>query len=185
MKCSKCGTTNPPLFTHITDYKTMQWTYMCRSCHNEEHGLGLRLVEIFTEHTPIVQGGSQYGRYKADFIIEKKPNAPKLTETDLSIYVERLQHRYPNEGFYLRKTTWKGKTLHVLAKRKKKGAIGRVPLFFDLQEQRFYVDRRDLEKQPRLANFIIMTVLGSLGVSQSRYLNNIRRIVASDHLERK
>jgi len=175
MHCHKCGTTKPPLFTHILNYQTMEYVILCRSCHNEEHGIGLKLIEIFTEHTPIVQGGSQYGRYKADFIIEKKPNAPKLTETDLSIYVERLQHRYPNEGFYLRKTTWKGKTLHVLAKRKNKHAKGRIPLYFDLTNQKFYINQKDLKQNERLANYLIMVTLGSLGVSQSKYANGLRR----------
>jgi hypothetical protein len=153
----------------------MEYIRLCKSCHNEEHGLGLKLIEIFEEHTPIVKGGSQYGRYKADFIIEKKPNPPQLTETDLGIHVEKLQHKYPNEGFYIRKLTWKGKTLHVIAKRKNHHVQGRIPLYFDLENQKFYIDQRDLEKNERLANYIIMVTLGSLGISQSKYANGIRR----------
>jgi hypothetical protein len=155
----------------------MEYIRLCKSCHNEEHGLGLRLVEIFEEHTPIVKGGSQYGRYQADYIIEKKPNPPQLTETELSTYVEKLQHKYPNEGFYMRKLTWKGKTLHVLAKRKNHHAQGRIPLYFDLQNQKYYIDKRDLQKNQRLANYIIMVTLGTLGISQSKYANGLRREV--------
>ena len=135
----------------------------------------MQLVEIFEEHTPIVKGGSQYGRYAADFIIEKRTDPPKLTETDLSTYVEKLKHKYPNEGFYLRKTTWKGRTLHIIAKRKKRHVQGRIPLYFDLKNQKFYVDKRDLQKNEKLANYIIMVTLGSLGISQSKYANGIRR----------
>ena len=154
----------------------MEYTRLCRQCHNEEHGIGLKLVEIFTEHTPTVQGGSQYGRYKADFIIEKKPNPPRITETELGIYVERLQHKYPSEGFYLRKIKWHGKTLHVIGKIKRRGVTGRVPIYFDLENQKFYVEKKDLEKNEKLANFIIMTTLGSLGVSQSKYNGIAQRI---------
>jgi hypothetical protein len=177
LKCQKCGTTKPPIFYHIINYQTMQYTRLCKSCHNEEHGLGLRLVEIFEEHTPIVKGGSQYGRYQADYIIEKKPNPPQLTETELGIYVEKLQHKYPNEGFYMRKLTWKGKTLHVIAKCKNHHAQGRIPLYFDLQNQKYYIDKRDLQKNEKLANYIIMVTLGSLGISQSKYANGLRREV--------
>jgi len=175
VQCEKCGTTKPPLYIHITDYSTLEYIRLCKSCHDEEHGLGLRLIEIFKEHTPIVEGGSQYGRYKADFIITKKSNAPHLTETDLRIYVERLQHRYPEEGFYMRKITWKGKTLHVIAKRKNHHTQGRIPLYFDLQNQKFYINKKDLQKNEKLANYIIMRTLGSLGVSQSKYANGLRR----------
>ena len=175
MKCEKCGTTKLPIFYHIINYQTMEYTRLCKSCHSEEHGLGLKLIEIFQEYTPIVKGGSYYGRYRADYIIEKKPNAPNITETELGIYVERLQHRYPNEGFYMRKLTWKGKTLHVIAKRKNHHAQGRIPLYFNLQEQKFYIDKKDLDTNPRLANYIMMTVLGSLGISQSKYANALRK----------
>jgi hypothetical protein len=175
MQCQKCGTTKPPLYYHIINYQTMEYIRLCKSCHNEEHGIGLKLIEIFEEHTPIVKGGSQYGRYQAEFIIVKKPNPPQLTETELGIYTERLQQKYPSEGFYLRKITWKNKTLHVLAKRKNHHAQGRIPLYFDLENQKFYIDKRDLQKNERLANYIIMVTLGSLGISQSKYANGIRR----------
>jgi hypothetical protein len=135
------------------------------------------LIEIFEEHTPIVQGGSQYGRYKANFIIEKKLNPPKITVKDLTDYLQRLKQRYPNEGFYLKKRTWKNKTLYVLAKRKNRHVQGRIPLYFDLENQKFYVDKRDLEKNEKLANFIIMTVLGALKQSQSKYLRVSTRTV--------
>jgi len=175
MQCQKCGTTKPPLYYHIINYQTMEYIRLCKSCHNEEHGKGLKLVEIFEEHTPTVLCQTQNGRYIRTYIITKKSNPPRITETELGIYVERLQQRYPNEGFYLRKITWKNKTLHVLAKRKNHHAQGRIPIYFDLENQKFYIDKKDLEKNERLANYIIMVTLGSLGISQSKYANGIRR----------
>jgi len=170
MQCQKCGTTKPPLYTHIISYVPLQYVILCRTCHNEEHGLGLKLVEIFEEHTPIVKGGSRH----TDFIIRKQPNPPQLTETDLATYVERLQRIEPREGFYLRKITWKGKTLHVITKRKKRHMKPRIPIYFDLKNQKFYIDKRDLQKNEKLANYIIMVTLGSLGISQSKYANTNR-----------
>jgi hypothetical protein len=175
MQCQKCGTTKPPLHYHIITYVPLQYTILCKSCHNEEHGLGLKLIEIFKEHTPTVLSRFQNGKYIRNYIITKKPNPPQLTETDLGIYTERLQQRYPNEGFYLRKLTWKNKTLHVLAKRKNHHTQGRIPLYFDLENQKFYIDKKDLQQNEKLANYLIMVVLGSLGISQSKYTHEIRR----------
>ena len=169
IKCQKCGTTKPPIYYHITDYATLSYTRLCKQCHDQEHGLGLQLTEIFEEYTPIVEGGSQYGRYKASFIIQKRPNPKHITEQDLKKHLANLKNRYPNEGFYLRKTTWRNRKLHVLAKKKKPHVKGRIPIYFDLTNQKFYVEKKDLEKQPKLTNYIIMVTLGSLGVSQSRY----------------
>jgi hypothetical protein len=175
LKCAKCGTTKPPLYYHIVQYFPFLAIRLCRSCHNEEHGIGLKLIEIFNDHTPMVEGGSLYGRYKADFIITKRANPPHISEQDLQLHVKRLQQKYPNEGFYMRKLTWKGRTLHVLAKRKNHHTQGRIPLYFDLQNQKYYIDKRDLQANPRLVNYIIMVTLGALGISQSIYANNIRR----------
>jgi hypothetical protein len=176
MQCQKCGTTKPPLYYHIITYVPLQYTILCKSCHNEEHGLGLKLIEIFEEHTPTVLSRFQNGKYIRNYIITKKPNPPQLTETDLGIYTERLQHKFPSEGFYLRKIKWHGKTLHVIGKIKRRGVTGRVPIYFDLENQKFYVEKKDLEKNKRLVDFLTMTTLGSLGVSQSKYNGIAQRI---------
>jgi ribosomal protein L34 len=162
---------------HIVQCFPLLAIRLCKSCHDEEHEVGLNLIEIFNEHIPIVEGGSLHGKYRADYIIAKKPNPQKITLKQLTEYLQRLQQRYPNEGFYIRKRTWKGKTLYILAKRKRKGVTGRIPLYFDLQNQKYYIDKRDLQTNPRLANYIIMVTLGTLGISQSIYANNIRRMV--------
>jgi len=135
----------------------------------------LELVEIFTEHKVIMKGGSQYGRYNADYIIEKRPNAPKLVETDLILHVGKLNSKYPEEKFYIDKIKWKGKILHVLTKRKNSKDKPRVPIYFDLENQKFFINKRDLEKDERLTNYIIMRTLGALKISQSRYANGIKR----------
>jgi len=45
-----------------------------------------------------------------------------------------------------------------------------MPIFFDLEEQRFYVADIFLKKVPKLVNYIIMRTLGKLGISQSKYI---------------
>jgi hypothetical protein len=175
LKCEKCGTTKPPLFYHIVNYQTMECIRVCRHCHDELHGRGKILVEIFNEYTPIVKGGSQHNKYQAAFVVSKKANPKHITEEDLHMYVEKLKQRYPSEKFYMRKLTWKNKILYVIAKRKNPHTTGRVPLYFDLENQKFYVEKKDLEKNEKLANYIIMVTLGALGVSQSKYMNILAR----------
>jgi len=45
-----------------------------------------------------------------------------------------------------------------------------VPIFFDLEEQRFYVKKELLEREPKLTSYVLMRALGALGVSQSKYV---------------
>ena len=175
MQCQKCGTTKPPLYTHILSYMPLQYTILCRTCHNEEHGLGLKLIEIFTEHTPTVPSRLQNGKYIRTYIIQRKPNPPTITETDLKTYVKRLQQMHPDKAFYLRKTTWKNKTLHILTRRKNAHPMNRIPLYFDLQNQKIYINKKDLDTNPQLTNYVLMRVLGALGITQNKYLHTTRR----------
>jgi len=136
-----------------------------------------KLIEIFKEHVPIVEGGSQFNRYRALFKVEKRRKPKKVTLKALRRYVRHLNRKYPKAGFCLRRMTYRRKVLHVLTKKNPDANGGVVPIYFDLRRQRFFISREDLERQPRLANFVIMTVLGALGVSQSKYI----KIVGSNH----
>jgi hypothetical protein len=125
---------------------------------------GLRLVEIFAEHVPVVRGKSNRGRYDAVFRVERKSNAKTVTADDLVSYVRRLQERYPQHRFYLRRY----KNFYVIT-RKGKYLRDRVSIYVDVGSQRFYVPRSALERNEKLANYVVMVTLGALGVSQSRY----------------
>ena len=143
----------------------------------------MRLVKIFDEHTPIVRGKGNFGRYDQLFEVVKKPNPKKVTFKDLAEYVWRLNARYPNQNFRLRQVEVNGKRFYVIDKKSwMKLADGRrvrvrdrIPIYVDLQDQQFYVPESYLKKQKRLANYIIMRVLGALGVSRVKYLGNGRR----------
>lgn len=138
----------------------------------------MRLVEIFTEYVPVVNGKGQMGRYDQKFIIEKKPNPKILTVEDLENYVRNLQRRYPRNQFYLRKTKYMDKTFYVITRKsyiktedgRRKWVKERIPIYFDLENQKFYVPESYLKRMPKLANYIIMVTLGALGISQSKYI---------------
>lgn len=176
-KCSKCGSETPPIYAHITSWKTLDYIRLCRYCYLEEVGKPLNLIEIFTQYHPIVEGGSQHGRYKCLYQIEKKPNPNTITLQKLQEYVDSLNSKYPNENFYLKKINYKTEKLYLLAKKKNKSRIGRIPIYFNLEKQRFYTEIETLTENSKLANYIIMVTLGTLGVSQSKYANGLKKAV--------
>ena len=55
-------------------------------------------------------------------------------------------------------------------KRKVKKKKDVVPIYVDLENQRFYVPSSYVKRNPKLVNYICMVTLGSLGVSQSKYM---------------
>jgi len=124
----------------------------------------MRLVQLFEEYTPIVRGKAQNSRYEALYRVEKRANPKIVTAQDLEEYVRRLQQRYPNHNFYLRRY----KNFYVIT-RKGKWVKDRVSIYVDVGTQSFYVPKSYIEKNPQLANYIIMVALGALGVSQSKY----------------
>ena len=138
----------------------------------------VKLLEVFKDFEVTVRGKGQFGRYNQMFIVEPKKDAEPITKEALEAYVENLKRRYPGEGFRLRKyknyivldkpsRRWKGNRL-VKVK-------DRVPIYFDLKNQKFYVPKWYVEKRTRLTNFIIMVTLGALGVTRVRYLKTIGR----------
>lgn len=138
----------------------------------------MKLLEVFRDFEVVVRGGSQYGKYPAYFKVVPRENPRRLTVEDLRKYVEGLQKRYPNRNFYLRRTSVRGKEFYCITRKSYRvGEDGRrhrvrdrVPIYVDLEEQKFYVPRSYVERQPKLTNYIVMVTLGALGVSQSKYM---------------
>ena len=139
------------------------------------------MLEVFKDFEVVVRGKCNYGRYEAEFVIEPKTNPKTVTLKDLESYVERLRQRYPDKNFYLRRTHVKGRLFYVITRKsyvtlpngKRKRVRDRVPIYVDLESQRFYVPASYVKKQRRLVNYIVMRTLGALGVSTSRYLRTI------------
>ena len=49
----------------------------------------------------------------------------------------------------------------------------RIPIYVDLERQEFYVPQSYLRRRKKLANYIIMRTLGTLGVSRMRYIKTV------------
>lgn len=175
MRCPACGEAARRLVHHVVSYAERIYALLCRACHRDLHGLGLRLVEVFEEHRPMVEGGSYRGRYACDYEVVRRPDARRLTVEDLEAYVRRLNELAPGEGFTLRAVKWRGRRIHVVTKSSSQPRWPTIPLFFDLAGQRFYVREQDLRERPRLTDYVVMRSLGMLGVSQSRYAGGMRR----------
>ncbi|MEM2612293.1 MAG: hypothetical protein QW332_06125 [Thermoproteota archaeon] len=129
------------------------------------------LIEIFTEYEVYVSSrqtvkGKNGGRLLT-FKIVPKQNRKRITIESLMEYVNKLNARYPEEGFTLVK---KGK-YYVLTKNKLNSTKPNVPIYFDLEKQKFYIERRSTQS-PAITNYIIMRTLGALGVSQSKYVRS-------------
>jgi hypothetical protein len=172
MKCQYCGTKAKDLQVHLISVIPLRYVMLCKYCHDEVHGKGLRLIQVFKEHKPIITGGSQHGRYKADFQLVRTRNKIELEK--IKEYVRQLNQKFPNERFYVRKIKYKNTTLYVLAKPKKndrpENGRKRIPIYFDIKNQKVYVEEKDIQNYPRLVNYLLMRALGSIGVAKVKYL---------------
>ena len=136
-----------------------------------------RLVEIFREHivevrsTQRVQGrgGKVYGERDVLYRIMPKENPKTVTVEDLEKYVAKLNMHHPEEGFTLKKVKIRGREMFVITKNSTNSNKPNVPIYFDIKNQKFYIEKESTE-EPEIANYIIMRTLGALGVSQSKYL---------------
>lgn len=143
----------------------------------------MKLVQVFEDYEIIVHGSGQYGKYKQDFRVELVPERPELTEKDLEEYVKGLQKRFPERGFKLTRKVIDGVEYHVLTKpsttKGKRGrkvrVKGRVPIYFRLGDQTFWVPMSFTKRRKKLTNFILRTTLGAMGQSQSKYLGKARK----------
>jgi hypothetical protein len=175
VRCQACGAEARRPVHHVVSYAGLEYVVLCRACHEAVHGEGPRLVELFEQHVPVVESGSQHGRYACDYVVVRRPDAKRLTVEDLEAYVRRLNEAAPSEGFTLKVRRWRGRKLHVVTKASKRPKWPTIPLYFDLESQRFYVREVDLRRRPKLTNYVVMRALGMLGVAQGRYAGGSRR----------
>jgi len=146
----------------------------------------MRLMEVFKDFEVRLRGKSFHSKYDAEYIVEPKPNPKTVTIEDLRKYVEDLQRRYPDKNFYLGSLydfvdgVWK--ELYVITRKKRmkmadgtvKYVTDRVPIYVDLEEQKFYVPQYYVKRRYKLTCYIIMRTLGTLGVSRVRYAGMMR-----------
>jgi len=63
----------------------------------------VKLLEVWRDFQIEVAGSSQFGKYKALYMVVPRENAKPVTLEDLKEYVEKLKQKYPQRQFYLRK----------------------------------------------------------------------------------
>ena len=151
----------------------MGWWQWCKAFAERLTGKKLRLVEIFREYNVYVvskqvvrgKGERVYGERHVMYQIVPKPHPKQVTLESLKDYVQRLVMHHPEEGFKLARVG----QYYVITKDKTNSTKPNVPIYFDLRNQKFYVEKTSL-KNPALTNYIIMRTLGALGVSQSKYV---------------
>jgi exonuclease I len=148
------------------------------------------LLEIFKDIKVIVNSGSQFGRYKYPALIIPKENPRRITEIDLFKYCDYLNEKHKekleDEKFIVKREKVNGKEYLVLTKVKTNKSTIRIileklgivkeekpklniPIYFDLQNQKFYVKKEEYEENPKLANYIIWRTLGTLGITTVKH----------------
>jgi len=142
----------------------------------------MKLLEFYRSFKVYMTGSSQNNRYKALYELVPKPDRRQITREDLEDYVEKLKAKYPDRGFYLRTARVDGRTFHIVSRSSyeklpdgsKRRVYDRVPVYFDLEAQRVYVPRWYIRNRRRLANYILMRTLGSLGYASIEYRGMIQ-----------
>ncbi|MEM7817886.1 MAG: hypothetical protein QXP52_00140 [Candidatus Aenigmatarchaeota archaeon] len=127
-----------------------------------------QLVEVFKDYEIIVPSRLKEGKYTRLYKIVKKNNPKKITLEDLKNFVKKLNERYPEEGFCLIKQ----KDLYIITKNNEHRKLNFVPIYFDLKNQKIFIEKEYAEKEKRLTNYILMRTLGALGISQSKYIGS-------------
>ena len=142
----------------------------------------MELLEVFKDFEVVMRGKSGMGKYDALYkLVPVNPPKP-VTLDDLARYVEGLQQRFPDRGFYLGAVKVGEKRYFVVTKKSwmrspdgtRKRVHDRVPVYVDLEGQKFYVPKSYVKKKYKLACYVLMRVLGSLGVAKVKYLSMLR-----------
>lgn len=128
-------------------------------------------VEVESEYTCSSRSGKVYGKRVATYRIIPKAKPKTITVDDLIEYVNNLTMHHPKERFKLAERKIGKRTLYVITKDSVDSNKPTVPIYFDLDKQKFYIDKEST-KNPKITNYIIMVTLGQLGVSQSKYVRS-------------
>ena len=143
----------------------------------------MRLVKIFDEYDDItIAGKSNHSRYDALYKVERVPDA-RVTLEKIKEYVRSLQNRFPDREFMLKEVEVDGKKLYAITRKsyvktkdgRKKIVKDRIPIYVDIEKQEFYIPKSYIKYSRKLANYVIMRVLGALGVARVRYVEMLGR----------
>jgi hypothetical protein len=141
----------------------------------------IRLVRLFDEYDDIEVSSIVQGRYEYVYRVVRVEGA-KVTLEKMWEYVRRLRQKHPDRRFTIRRVVLRvggrRRVFHVITRVVKGDPVGEldgsvpdlIPIYVSLRKQEFYVPERCVRENTRLTNFVILRVLGALGVARNRYL---------------
>jgi predicted ester cyclase len=147
----------------------------------------IRLVKLFDEYEDIEISSIVQGRYEYAYKVVRVEGA-KVTLEKMWEYVRRLRQRYPDRRFTIRRVVLRvngrRRVFHVITRDIKGDPVGSidgsapetVPIYINLRKQEFYVPERCVRENRKLTNFVVLRVLGALGVARNKYLG-IKHII--------
>jgi len=133
------------------------------------------LKEVFKDFEVVVKSASYHSRYHYPMKIVLRDEPKQITLQDLTDHVENLKAKYPDKVFKLMKRKVGGRTYYVITRKsyyrdeqgRRHEVKERVPIYVDLDQQRFFVPKRYVEHRLKLTRYIVMRVLGTLGLVKS------------------
>ena len=141
----------------------------------------IRLVKLFDEYDDIEVSSIVQGRYEYAYRVVRVEGA-KVTLEKMWEYVRRLRQKYPDRRFTIRRVVLRvngrKRVFHVITRDIKGDPVGSIdgtvpdviPIYVNLRRQEFYVPEYCIREKRKLTNFVILRVLGALGVARNKYL---------------
>jgi predicted ester cyclase len=150
-------------------------------------GSDIRLVRLFDEYDDIEVSSIVQGRYEYAYKVVRVEGA-KVTLEKMWEYVRRLRQKYPDRRFTIRRVVLRvngrRRVFHVITRDIKGDPVGSidgtapevVPIYVSIRKQEFYVPEYCTREKRKLTNFVVLRVLGALGIARNKYLG-IRHII--------
>jgi hypothetical protein len=143
----------------------------------------IRLVRLFDEYGSIEV--PNYSLRPFDYVYRVVRNeGAKVTLEKMWEYVHTLQRKYPDKRFTIRRVglrvNGRRRMFYVITRDIKGDVMGSidgtapevVPIYVSIRKQEFYVPEYCIREKRRLTNFVILKVLGALGVAKRKYLGS-------------
>jgi hypothetical protein len=147
----------------------------------------IRLVRLFDEYDNIEVPSIVQGRYEYVYEVVRVGGA-KVTLKEMWEYVRRLRQKYPDKRFTVRRVglriDGRRRMFYVITRDIEGDVMGSVdgtapevvPIYVSVRKQEFYVPEYCIREKRKLTNFVILRVLGALGVARNKY-RGIRHII--------
>lgn len=153
------------------------WTAM----ESRRKGVDVRLVRLFDEYEDIEVSSIVQGRYEYVYRVVRVEGA-KVTLEKMWEYVSRLRQKHPDRRFTIRRVGLRiggrRRIFYVITRDIRGDPVGSidgtapevVPIYVSIRKQEFYVPEYCIREKRKLTNFVILRVLGALGVARNKYL---------------